>query len=630
MISVGRGERLEKSENRFIFSRRDLKRDAKTNLKHHYMMYVVACLFSIIIQAEFFTSDNLISVRRQVVADAVNAVCELTGQDDHVRRIENAYKSIDADADSLYTGVKQYLYNKTFENDDANKVLGRTRGTLNQIINYITEDTIVSNLYSVVIQFIAFGNVGKLLIIILLAVIAAFAWLFVRNVYIAVNRRIFLEGRIYKRIPFSRYLFFIRMKRWIRASFTMAFRTLIELLGMSTIVGFPVVHFGFFLMPYIIAENPDIKPWEAAKLSWLMMRGNKWNLFKMSLSFMGWYVLGSFTFGLSNIFFSNPYMICCYSEYYAQIRKHAQEKGIPGSEMLNDEYLFVRADSNKLGEIYADVLSEIEKPEYSLEHLEGRREQFFAKNFGVILWNSKEEIEYENKEAHRMKMKAYEKEARGLVYPSRLSPIPEQRKIKTLDNIHYMRHYSLSSLALLFFIFSNFGWTWELFYYFLMKGQLINRGFNHGPWLPIYGFGGLIVLMGLHRFKKNPVIFFFATVISCGAVEYFTSWLLETAFDKKWWDYSGYFLNLNSRICAEGLFVFGVCGLAFIYVLAPLLDNLIRRINRRVLVPLAVTLVLIIAADFVYSNFVPNTGYGITGNFDNENDVAVETVIEEG
>ena len=228
--------------------------------------------------------------------------------------------------------------------------------------------------------------------------------------------------------------------------------------------------------------------------------------------------------------------------------------------------------------------------------------EFFAKNFGVILWNSKEEIEYENREARRMKMLAYEKEAKGLVYPSRLSPIPEQRKIKALDNIHYMRHYSLSSLAMLFFIFSNFGWTWELFYYFLMKGQLINRGFNHGPWLPIYGFGGLIVLLALHRVK--------------------------VCFDKKWWDYSGYFLNLNGRICAEGLFVFGVCGLAFIYVLAPLLDNLIRKINRRVLLPLAVTLMLIMAADFVYSNIVPNTGYGITGNFDKEDTVTVETLAE--
>lgn len=629
MICVGRGDFLEKTKDSFVFSRKDLKREAKSNFKHHYLMYVVACLFSLIIQAEFFTSDNLITVRRQVVADAVDAFCELTGMED-VRRIENAYKSIDADADSLYTDVKQFLYSKTLENDNANKIFGRTRGVLNQVINYITEETIVSNLYSVVVQFIAFGNVGKLLLIILLAVVAAFAWLFIRNLYIAVNRRIFLEGRTYKRIPFSRYLFFIRMKRWIRASFTMALRTAIELLGMSTIIGFPIVHYGFFLMPYIIAENPDIKPFEAAKLSWLMMRGNKWKLFMMSMSFMGWYILGSFTFGLSNIFFSNPYMICCYSEYYAQIRKHAKEKGIRGTEMLNDEYLFVRADSNTLADTYSDVLAEISKEDYSLENLEGRREKFLAKNFGVILWNSKEEIEYENRQAHRMKMQAYEKEATGLVYPSRLSPIPEQRRIKALDNIHYMRHYSLSSLAMLFVIFSNFGWTWELFYYFLMKGQLINRGFNHGPWLPIYGFGGLIVLMGLHRVRKRPVVFFFSTIISCGAVEYFTSWFLEAAFNKKWWDYSGYFLNLNSRICAEGLFVFGVCGLAFIYVLAPIIDNLIRKINRKVLVPLAVVLVMIIAADFVYSNFVPNTGYGITGNFDYEDDVAVESVLEEG
>ena len=164
----------------------------------------------------------------------------------------------------------------------------------------------------------------------------------------------------------------------------MALRTAIELLGMSTIIGFPIVHYGFFLMPYIIAENPDIKPFEAAKLSWLMMRGNKWNLFKMSLSFMGWYILGSFTFGLSNIFFSNPYMICCYSEYYAKLRMHAKEKGIPGTEKLNDEYLFLRADSNTLADTYSDVLDELSKPQNSLETLEGRREKFFAKNLEDI------------------------------------------------------------------------------------------------------------------------------------------------------------------------------------------------------------------------------------------------------
>jgi hypothetical protein len=57
---------------------------------------------------------------------------------------------------------------------------------------------------------------------------------------------------------------------------------------------------------------------------------------------------------------------------------------------------------------------------------------------------------------------------------------------------------------------------------------------------------------------------------------------------------------------------------------------MIRKINRRVLLPLALTLLLVLAADIVYSKMVPNTGYGITGNFDQDEDpVAIETVIEE-
>ena len=59
-----------------------------------------------------------------------------------------------------------------------------------------------------------------------------------------------------------------------------------------------------------------------------------------------------------------------------------------------------------------------------------------------------------------------------------------------------------------------------------------------------------------------------AIVVLCGVVEYFTSYYLEVTQGKKWWDYSGYFLNLNGRICAEGLLVFGVGGMAIVYALA--------------------------------------------------------------
>ena len=52
-----------------------------------------------------------------------------------------------------------------------------------------------------------------------------------------------------------------------------------------------------------------------------------------------------------------------------------------------------------------------------------------------------------------------------------------------------------------------------------------------------------------------------------------TSLLMEIFNDgTKWWDYSGYFLNLHGRICAEGLLVFGVGGMIVVYILAPLID----------------------------------------------------------
>lgn len=619
---------MEKGKDTFLFSRKELKNKAKTNLKHHYLMYVLACLFALIMQVEFLASDNVLGASKRVIFDATQAVYEFTGVQD-VKRIEDAYREIDEDAGSLYSAVEEALYNKTLKSVKANEMFGRTKGILNQVINYVTENTIISNIYSIIVVFAGSESVAEVIMTALILLVAAFAWLYVRNVYVAVCRRIFLEGRIYKKIPFSRYLFFIRMKRWTRASFVMALKTVFELLGMASVIGFPVVHCGLMLVPYIIAENPDVKPVEALKLSWNMMKGNKWKVFVMFMSFIGWYILGTFTLGLANLFFTNPYIVCCYSEFYAKIRQHSIDAKIPGTELLNDKYLFAGADEKTLTDTYSDVLTEIGKPEYSLESLEGPREKFFAKNFGVVLWNSKDEIEYENNQAYKMKMQGLEKEAKGSSYPSRLSPIPEQRKIPYLDSIHYMRHYSLTSLLMMFFIFSNFGWTWELLYYFLMKGKLINRGVLHGPWLPIYGFGGLFVLVLLHKLRKRPLLFFVGTIVLCGTVEYITGWALEVIFGAKWWDYSGYFLNLNGRISAEGLLVFGICGMAFIYVLAPLLDNLIRKINRKVLLVIGLTLLVLIISDTIYSKFVPNTGYGITGSFDRDEDiVTVESTVD--
>ena len=148
----------------------------------------------------------------------------------------------------------------------------------------------------------------------------------------------------------------------------------------------------------------------------------------------------------------------------------------------------------------------------------------------------------------------------------------------------------------------------------VQSGEFVNRGVFHGPWLPIYGSGGVLVLVVLKKLRDRPVATFFMTVLLCGIVEYATSWGLERMYGVRWWDYSGYFLQLNGRICAEGLLVFGLGGCAFIYILAPLMMEYgIRRMSMKVRGLLCALLLALFALDFWYSREAPNSGEGISG-----------------
>ena len=81
---------------------------------------------------------------------------------------------------------------------------------------------------------------------------------------------------------------------------------------------------------------------------------------------------------------------------------------------------------------------------------------------------------------------------------------------------------------------------------------------------------------------------------------------------QKWWDYTGFFLNLHGRICVEGLLAFGIGGMAIVYFVAPLLDNYFRKIKLQIIIPLCVALMMIFVADQLYTKKHPNVGEGIT------------------
>ena len=78
--------------------------------------------------------------------------------------------------------------------------------------------------------------------------------------------------------------------------------------------------YSYRMVPYILAENPDMSSLEAITLSRKMMDGHKWNTFVLDLSFLGWDLLTICTLGLAGLLYVCPYQFATNAELYKSIR----------------------------------------------------------------------------------------------------------------------------------------------------------------------------------------------------------------------------------------------------------------------------------------------------------------------
>ena len=85
--------------------------------------------------------------------------------------------------------------------------------------------------------------------------------------------------------------------------------------------------FSYFMVDYIMAENPYITSRRAFEISKQAMNGYKMKAFLLGLSFIGWILLGVITFGIGLIFLV-PYIEAAQTELYLDIKASAFERGI--------------------------------------------------------------------------------------------------------------------------------------------------------------------------------------------------------------------------------------------------------------------------------------------------------------
>ena len=172
--------------------------------------------------------------------------------------------------------------------------------------------------------------------------------------------------------------------------------------------------------------------------------------------------------------------------------------------------------------------------------------------------------------------------------------------------------YRIIDYIAMFFIFCFIGWVWEVSLYLVKEQMLVNRGVMYGPWLPIYGVGGVFIIALLNKLKHHKLKLFISTMVLCGILEYFTSFVLEFFSNKSYWDYHDMQLNLNGRVCLAGLIAFDIGGFLGIFIVGPLIKNMMHRLGDKKGKILCSVLITLFVIDMICCKvFGPNIGEGI-------------------
>lgn len=165
--------------------------------------------------------------------------------------------------------------------------------------------------------------------------------------------------------------------------------------------------------------------------------------------------------------------------------------------------------------------------------------------------------------------------------------------------------YTISFWFLLFLLYSVFGYIAEVISCSICSKKLVlNRGFLIGPYLPIYGFGCLIMVLFLFRYEDDLLVLFIMSAFLCTVLEYFTSLLMEKLFKLRWWDYSDRKFQINGRVCLDNALLFGLGGIFVVKVLHPFLSWVVYLLPSLVTIWLAIVLFLIFLFDIIESSYI--------------------------
>lgn len=320
---------------------KDVKKDAKRTLKGNiWTLMLIGIFMSIVIGEYTITNDGFSNF--QIVEHIIEDVRE--GKEIKLLDKENTEVILndyfDEAVSKLFTGNMDGLIKSYNEKNNISK------GVFFTAFNVLT--TKYSQLQNLVKSIYEFENKQEIasIFMILYAFIGFMIHVLVVGPILVGESRVYLESKNYKKTKLRRIVYAFNKKYYKSSVKSILLMHIYKFLWNLTIIGGIIKSYSYKMVTFIVAENPTIKPKDAIKMSREMMNGNKFNAFKMDLSFVFWFILQYATFGLAGIYVT-PYYKTCFTELYIRLRKEYIDNKKYNYEALNDIKLYEENDLDK-------------------------------------------------------------------------------------------------------------------------------------------------------------------------------------------------------------------------------------------------------------------------------------------
>ena len=185
------------------------------------------------------------------------------------------------------------------------------------------------------LPFLITGMVG----FVLMAILVGIALRVMLGYPLEVGCRKFFLGTTDQAFDLNLMGFSFKGERYWDIVRTMLYRGVIVFLwALLLIIPGIIKAYAYRMVPYIIAENPNIGHSRALELSAAMTDGQKMDIFILDLSFIGWYILGGLLFGIGTLFV-HPYFYGTHAELYKTLKEQALYENLcTPDEFIMSEY----------------------------------------------------------------------------------------------------------------------------------------------------------------------------------------------------------------------------------------------------------------------------------------------------